>query len=146
MDDFSHKPPWQIRSYPWGSMGWRMGMGQTYWEDFVQWFLTLEPAARARFADANPEPPDWNYFYEYICLKREDLDGHDRLFALISANWRDYQSVEYDRGVAAENAGDLPTALKHYHNVNQHGDFKDVADRYERIRVTLHSQAKTGTA
>jgi hypothetical protein len=139
MEDVAHKPPWQIRSYPWGSMGWRMGMGETYWEEFVRWFLSLDQAARVEFASANPEPPDWKYFYEYICLKREDRDGHDRLFALIRANQRDYQSSEYERGLAAEKAGDLAAALKHYHYVNQHGDFKDVAERYERIRLILQS-------
>ena len=37
----------------------------------------------------------------------------------------------------AEDAGDLTTALRHYGNANQHGDFKDVAERYERLRQTL---------
>src|SRR5262249_14708017 len=146
MDDVSQKPPWQIRSYPWGSMGWRMGMGQTYWEDFVNWFLSLDKVARTEFAIANPEPPDWKYFYEYICLKREDLDEYDRLHALIFANQREYQSVEYQNGLAAERAGDLESALKHYHNANQHGEFEDVAERYERIRLKLQAEKNPGGA
>jgi hypothetical protein len=114
-----------------------MGAGERHWEAFTNWFRGLAPDARARFAAEHPEPPDWKYFYEYICLEQGDRAGHDRLYPLIQANWREYQAAEYDRGRLAEDAGDLTTALRHYGNANQHGDFKDVAERYERLRQTL---------
>lgn len=116
-----------------------MGLGQTYWENFVVWFRSLDQVVRSKFASENPEPPDWKYFYEYICLEREDWEGHNRLHPLIEANQREYQGSEYQLGLAAELAGDLQTALQHYRNAIQHGDFKDVAIRYEKIRLILQT-------
>lgn len=137
------QPPWQVFLYPWGSMGYRMGRGEEYWHEFTGWFRSLIPEARAVFAAANPEPDDWKYFYEYICLDRNDVAGHARLYPLIVANERTYQAAEYERGRAAEEAGEFSAALRHYRNAVQHGDFQDVAERYERLRRTLRGEPES---
>jgi hypothetical protein len=113
-----------------------MGGGEAYWQSFADWFRSLAPQARGHFVAEHPEPPDWKYFYEYICLDQRDEDGHDRLYALIAANWRKYQSTEYNGGRCAEEAGDFATAIRHYGHVIQHGDFLDAQERYERLRQT----------
>jgi hypothetical protein len=136
-----HQPPWQVFPYPWGSIGYRMGRGEEHWEKFADWFRALTPEARINFAVDNPEPADWRYFYEYICLDRNDEAGWDRLYPLIQANWREYQAAEYDHGRVAEDAGNLPAALCHYWNALQHGDFRDVADRYDHLRRVLRGES-----
>jgi hypothetical protein len=127
-------------------MGYRMGGGEAYWQEFTDWFRSLAPDARARFVAENPEPADWRYFYEYICLVRNDESGHARLYPLIVANQRAYQATEYERGRVAEENGELSVALRHYGNANQHGDFQDVAERYERLRRALRGEAEPGAA
>ena len=134
------QPPWRVYPYPWGSMGYRMGRGQDYWEEFGDWFRSLTDEGRAMFAADNPEPADWKYFYEYLCLDRNDEAGHDRLYSLIFANQREYQAAEYERGRVAEEAGELAAALRHYGNANQHGDFRDVAERLDSVRRAVRGE------
>ena len=136
----ARQPPWQVFPYPWGSMGYRMGSGQDYWQEFSDWFRSLAPDARANFSTENPEPADWRYFYEYLCLDPNDDARHDRLYLLIATNQREYQAAEYECGRAAEEAGDRSAALRHYRNADQHGDFQDVAERYERLRRALRGE------
>ncbi|MGB4813275.1 MAG: hypothetical protein WBP13_12460 [Methylophilaceae bacterium] len=61
----SMSPPWlKYPKIPLGSLGWRMGAGETYWYDFQDWFALQSEHARQVFAGQFPEPLDWQGFYE----------------------------------------------------------------------------------
>jgi len=44
-------------------MGWRMGVGEEYLDDFNEWFGRKHAEAKRRYADDNPEPRGWDGFY-----------------------------------------------------------------------------------
>ncbi len=69
------QPPWNMYpDLPRGSIGWRMGYGEDYYDKFYKWFSALDSEAMARFVDSYPEPQDWNGFYQMIA---EDPWGED---------------------------------------------------------------------
>ncbi len=52
------RPPWlEHPEIPIGSIGWRMGYGESYWMAFDKWRGTLAPAEAARFAEVYPHWP-----------------------------------------------------------------------------------------
>ncbi|WP_421724891.1 hypothetical protein [Bauldia sp.] len=57
-------PPWKeipgVNKY---SMAWRMGGGDGYLEDFVDWLRSLPQEKRDRYLTDNPEPAGWEDFY-----------------------------------------------------------------------------------
>ena len=60
-------PPWvKYPAIPRASIGWRMGEGEGYWDDFRAWWesqpATIHTAVRAAY----PEPPGWAGFYERV--------------------------------------------------------------------------------
>jgi hypothetical protein len=44
-------------------MGWRMGYGEDYMEQFDNWYAALGSGGRKEYRDRYPEPDDWNEFY-----------------------------------------------------------------------------------
>ena len=66
MDEL-RRPVWvAFPRTPWGSIGWRMGSGEVYWHDWMDWFRGLQEQERAAFATRWPEPEGWQGFYAYI--------------------------------------------------------------------------------
>lgn len=148
---------------PWGSPLWRLdGGADDYWASFWSWFRSLPQPARDRFALDQAEPPDWRYFYEYMGLDDDAAQRRAELEGLMTAARQDYQSAEYQRGLVAEEAGQLDQALTHYGNVFvslglprvpsqgeldealtrsgnlvEYGEFRDAVGRYERLRQRL---------
>ena len=65
------KPPWtaypKIRA---GSIEWRMGPGETYWDDFDKWYKRQTAEERNRYQKENPEPKGWDGFFD---LKEKHL-------------------------------------------------------------------------
>jgi len=60
-------PPWIFRpNWPRGSMGWKMGGGEDYYDNFYHWFSRLNEASRNELMSQFPEPEDWKGFYEMI--------------------------------------------------------------------------------
>lgn len=58
-------PPWRKHpQIPLGSIGWRMGDGETYWREFDAWFKRKTPEHRRAYAERNPEPQGWSGFYQ----------------------------------------------------------------------------------
>jgi hypothetical protein len=51
---------------PGGSVGWRMGDGEDYYNEFYRWFSTLPAADQDAFARVNPPPSEWRNLYETI--------------------------------------------------------------------------------
>jgi hypothetical protein len=69
------QPPWvALPQIPHGSIGWRMGQGEEFYDCFYKWFSGLSHADRLRFAENWPEPPEWAGFYDTIASQpwRED--------------------------------------------------------------------------
>jgi hypothetical protein len=57
-------PPWE--KYPelgFGSMGWRMGYGEAYLDEWEAYFYGLSPAGRERYQQMFPAPDGWAGFY-----------------------------------------------------------------------------------
>ncbi len=65
IDETGHMiPPWD--KYPnleKGSMGWRMGMGEAYIEEFQVWYLMQLRPTQIHMMKNYPEPEEWKGFY-----------------------------------------------------------------------------------
>jgi hypothetical protein len=51
---------------PWGSIGWRMGFGETHANAWIPWFKALPDAEREAYISQWPEPEDWRGFYAML--------------------------------------------------------------------------------
>jgi hypothetical protein len=61
------RPPWfAFPEIPKGSIGWRMGRGEDFYNRFYRWFSGLNETEPTRFAESYPEPDEWKGFYEMI--------------------------------------------------------------------------------
>lgn len=60
-DEGLMKPMWiKYPEIPLGSIGWRMGYGQSYWEEFAYWFRNDATATqRKRVEEKYPSKGDW---------------------------------------------------------------------------------------
>lgn len=59
-------PPWlKFPEIPPSSIGWRMGAGEDYWLEWLDWFLGQNEITRTAFASRFAEPPGWEGFYEH---------------------------------------------------------------------------------
>ena len=55
-------PPWL--KYPqlfYGCIGWRMGYGESYMEEYLNWFDGLDDDRRKEFEEKFPKPVSWDY-------------------------------------------------------------------------------------
>jgi hypothetical protein len=60
-------PLWkEFPSIPWGSIGWRMGWGEAYANQWSTWYESRSNAEREAYKLENPEPPEWNGFYSLV--------------------------------------------------------------------------------
>lgn len=67
IEEADMKPPWShFPEIPAGSIGWRMGPGEDYYDEFYRWFSSLHKDAQSGYIEENPEPPGWQRFYERI--------------------------------------------------------------------------------
>ena len=58
------EPPWVVFDYPPGSLGWRMGLGENYYNAWIKWWDNLWPQERRdAYAAKYPEPEQWSGFY-----------------------------------------------------------------------------------
>lgn len=51
---------------PWGSIGWRMGHGEAYWNQWAKWFRGMSAAEQEAYQLEWPEPKDWAGFYAFV--------------------------------------------------------------------------------
>jgi hypothetical protein len=49
-----------------GSIGWRMGAGEDYSDDFSRWWSGQTRALRLKVKAVYPEPEDWGDFYNRL--------------------------------------------------------------------------------
>lgn len=60
-------PPWRkYPDIPAGSIGWRMGSGEEYYNEFYRWFSGLSGAEQAAYSLANKPPSGWHNLYDTI--------------------------------------------------------------------------------
>jgi hypothetical protein len=60
-------PPWKKHpEIEAGSIGWRMGGGEEYYDAFYRWFSAQSGSTQEEFRLANPEPPSWAGFYDTL--------------------------------------------------------------------------------
>jgi hypothetical protein len=60
-------PPWvKYPAIPRASIGWRMGEGEEYWDNFRVWWEQQLPEVRDRVQSTYPEPAGWSGFYERV--------------------------------------------------------------------------------
>jgi hypothetical protein len=61
------EPPWvKHPDIPDGSVGWRMGDGEDYYNQFYRWFSSLPAAQQDEFARTNKPPSEWRDLYATI--------------------------------------------------------------------------------
>jgi hypothetical protein len=59
------KPPWiECSEIERGSVGWRMGYGESYLMKWNKWFNKLHPGKKVQYKDKYPEPYEWKGFYK----------------------------------------------------------------------------------
>ncbi len=57
-------PPWiKYPNIPIGSIGWNMGIGEAYIDEFLKWFYSKAKNERVEIIRKYPEPEDWDNFY-----------------------------------------------------------------------------------
>jgi hypothetical protein len=60
-------PPWvKYPNIPRQSIGWRMGVGEQYLQEFVSWWSKQVRANRLALRDAYPEPEQWSGFFRSL--------------------------------------------------------------------------------
>lgn len=60
-------PPWtEFDRIPWGSIGWRMGLGEAHWSKWCSAFSELAGIQKAEYQLHWPEPEGWKGFYDFI--------------------------------------------------------------------------------
>ena len=60
-------PPWvKYPAIPLGSIGWRMGEAEGYWDDFRAWWLQQPQEVRQRVQSKYSEPVEWLGFYKDV--------------------------------------------------------------------------------
>jgi hypothetical protein len=61
------EPPWvKHPNIPAGSIGWRMGDGEHYYDRFYRWYSALSDPEQDAFANANQPPSGWGDLYATI--------------------------------------------------------------------------------
>jgi hypothetical protein len=51
---------------PRGSIGWRMGVGEQYLDDFRAWWSRTPRTIRLALRADHPEPDDWSGFWKSL--------------------------------------------------------------------------------
>lgn len=58
-------PPWiKYPNLPKGSMGWRMGEGEWYLGEFLNWYYANPRKKRVEIMNKYREPKEWSGFYK----------------------------------------------------------------------------------
>ncbi|AGF57195.1 NADAR family protein [Clostridium saccharoperbutylacetonicum] len=100
--DLLMAPEWLMYpNIPYGSIGWRMGYGESYAIDFYRWFNKLEEDEKKKYKDMFPEPKRWgigdniyryNKYWTYVWQK--DGKPEYNLNNLIS-DYKNGNNLEY---------------------------------------------------
>jgi len=60
------KPPWEVfPDMPFGSLGWRMGDGEGYLDDFLQWMYEQPEQELKQYFLINVPPAEWLSMLQY---------------------------------------------------------------------------------
>lgn len=58
-------PPWlQFSDYPRFCIGWRMGAGEDYMENWREFLKNLSPDEKEQYKNDNPAPEEWESIYD----------------------------------------------------------------------------------
>jgi ribA/ribD-fused uncharacterized protein len=69
-------PPWLMYpEIPRGSIGWRMGYGESYIIELYGWLKVLSPAENKVYEEMFPEPKSWRGYYDEV-----DIDYDEYFF------------------------------------------------------------------
>lgn len=59
------EPPWlAFPTIPQGSIGWRMGDGETFLMTWDRWYRKISKEERIKYQANHPEPESWEGFYK----------------------------------------------------------------------------------
>ncbi|MDR1449072.1 MAG: NADAR family protein [Propionibacteriaceae bacterium] len=98
-------PPWLAHPrIPFGSIGWRMGDGESYLWRWHDWFEALPDDPRNHYRELFPAPLTWPWFYEPVDedgeTQREDEDDYCLLGLdgeCLVAHWQRHGRPRYNR-------------------------------------------------
>ena len=58
-------PPWvKFPNLPYGSLGWRMGIGEGYMDEFLTWFKGCDDEVRDKLKSKYQGPGQWSNFFD----------------------------------------------------------------------------------
>ena len=58
------RPPWlEYPEIEWGSIGWRMGCGESYLMKWDHWYKKLSKENKSNYMNRFPQPEEWKNFY-----------------------------------------------------------------------------------
>ena len=58
--------PWiEFPDLPRGSLGWRMGAGEAYLDQFVEWLYQHGESGVSDYIFNNPPPEEWQNLFDY---------------------------------------------------------------------------------
>lgn len=100
-------PPWMVfPALECASMGWRMGAGECFLEEWSRWWHSLPPEGQTEYRQLFPEPVPWR-------VRSSNPELMFRHRHLILPLWREGGKPRYTRQLAltAEAAGTLPQAV-----------------------------------
>jgi hypothetical protein len=103
------EPPWKVFDYPQLSLGWRMGAGEDYRDEWYEWFRQLSREEQRSYIFRYPEPEDWFGFYDlYLASNQEErtdvVKRADRMR-------EEYLEQQYKLAVQHDKAGNTEQAL-----------------------------------
>ena len=83
-------PPWKAHPLiPRGSIGWRMGSGEVYLLNWLQWYSELDPSEKKAYRKLYREPIRWWGFYDNSLFKTIIVWlGHWLLYPLVIMDYK----------------------------------------------------------
>jgi len=116
-------PPWTKFEWPQGSMGWRMGPGESCMNEWVSWFRSLSKKDKDQYIASYPTPDDWIMFYEIT--SEQDINKRRELFHQHSIEREKWLEKEFSLYLELKDK-DIDKALKHLDKVaTYNGKYKD---------------------
>jgi hypothetical protein len=130
-----YPPIWKMFPYPWGSMGYRMGPGETYWNKWEGWYQSLSAAEQEQYRVENPEPDSWQHFYEMISITPRDRDGMFVFLDKRDAAEKAHFARVHELARQCEQRGESDEACYYYSRIAQSAseDFPDAENAFQRL-------------
>jgi len=91
-------PLWMMfPELPQASMGWRMGYGESYSIEFMNWFKELSSNEKQQYQHLFPAPKMWRGFYDEFSDKGFDIKAFKKYFLYGVQLWNQSDEPQYSK-------------------------------------------------